>query len=252
MARVRCVSRVPTVNVSTTPPWTRRATVRRWARRSNESAYALIEPDTSTNNTTRRGLLPRRRQLIRDGSPRWRRLSRSVREASTRPRCQRWCRAVRRIGARGCKVANIAASRCFSPADREPTSRCRSTSASRRAGVDDLDVSSSESPSPTRVGVRQLRGRGRGRRRRPGPGQAVAGVEERLEHRVEPVEVVGPAAQGRPAGHPRRALVGRGPAAPRPPGSPGPGPGSRARRRRAAHGRRRAGSRRRPGRRRSR
>jgi hypothetical protein len=49
-----------------------------------------MEPDTSTNNTTRRGFLPRRRQLIRVGSPIWRRLLRNVREASTWPRCQRW------------------------------------------------------------------------------------------------------------------------------------------------------------------
>ena len=117
-ARVRWVRRVPTVKVSTTPPASRAPWVKRCASRSSESAYPLIEPDTSISSTTRRGLVPRRRQAISPGSPIRRRLARSVREASTSPRCQDWCRAVRRRGGRGRSRANIADSRCFSAAVR--------------------------------------------------------------------------------------------------------------------------------------
>ena len=118
IARVRWVSRVPSVNISTRPRVAPADTawVNRCASRSSASAYPLIEPDTSIRSTTRRGRVPRRRQAMSPGSPIRRRLPRRVREASMSPRCQGWCRAVRRIGGRGRSVANIAASRCFSAA----------------------------------------------------------------------------------------------------------------------------------------
>ena len=169
---------MPTVNVSTTPPRDRPTWVNRCARRSSASAYPLIEPDTSTSSTTRRGRTPRRRQAISPGSPIRRSDARSVREASTWPRCQRWCRAVRRTGGRGRRVANMPASRCFSAADSVATSRCRSTSASlARARTTSSSASASPAPvasasgSPEKPGTAGLRG--------PRPRQPVAAVEVR-------------------------------------------------------------------------
>ena len=130
----------------------------RWARRSSVSAYELIEPLTSTSRTTRRGRYARRRHSMTDGSPRRRRLERRVREASTRPRCQRWWRAVRRVGARGRSVANMPASRCFSPDDIEATSRWRSTSAELAAARITSSAVSVSSPSPSSYGSGEMLG----------------------------------------------------------------------------------------------
>ena len=103
----------------------------------------------------------------------------------------RWCREVRRRGGRGRRVANSAASRAFSAADSEATSRCRSTSVSLAiARTTWSSVSPAPSPSPSDSGRP-------GERRHdallggPGAGQPVAGVEVRLVDLVVAGQVVG-------------------------------------------------------------
>ena len=182
------------------PPDVRADRVRRWARRSSASAYGVIEPLTSTSSTTRRGRVPRRRQAISPGSPRWRSELRRVRDASRSPRCQRRCRAVRRTGGCSDSRTNIAASRRFSAASSVATSRCWRTSASD--AIARTTSSSSVSPAPpapsasgsrcaveARDGLALL-----------GARQPVARVEPRREDLVVAGEVVGRPAERGPAG----------------------------------------------------
>ena len=228
---------MPTVNVSTTPPSRRPTWVNRCASRSSASAYPLIEPDTSTSSTTRRGRTPTAPpgDLARLAHP-----PQLTRAACARRRPGRGATAgAGRYGvaaARGRRVANMAESRCFSAADSVATSRCRSTSAS---------LARARTTSSSVLGLaRRRRPRSSGRPenaghaglRRPRPGQAVAAVEVRREDLVVALEVVGSAAERRPAGEVRRALVveperrgrgeearapGRGSPAPRPPAARG-------------------------------
>ena len=184
-ARVTWVSRVPTVNVSTTPPLAAAAWVKRWASRSSASAYPLIEPDTSTSSTTRRGRMPRRRQAISAGSPIRRRLARRVREASTWPRCQRWCRAVRRSGGaraqgREHRGQPVLLGRPTARRRRGAAApRCRWPSARTTSSV--VGLARRRRRRRQRAARRDVGAAGRGRAR---PGQPVAGVEERLEDLV--------------------------------------------------------------------
>ena len=142
MARVTWVSRVPIVKTSTLD----RPTLQRWARRSRESAYELIDPDTSMSMTTRREWVPRRRHSSRPGSPiRWS-WRRRVRRASISPRCHSRRRDVRRRGSGRRREPNSAMSAAFSAGDIWATSRWRSTSV---ALADARSTSASRSPSPS-------------------------------------------------------------------------------------------------------
>ena len=103
-----------------------------------------------------------------------------------------------------------AASRAFSAADIEATSRCRSTSVSlaiaRTTGSSD---SPSPSPSPSASGSPE--NVGDALLGRPRPGQPVAGVEVRLVHLVVAGQVVGRGAERGPARDVRRRARRRGP-----------------------------------------
>ena len=140
--RVTWVSRVPSVKTSTGSPVAHHAC----ARRTRASAYELIDPDTSTRRTTRRGRLPRRRHATSPGSPIRRSIARRVRRASTSPRRDVVWRCARRRGALGLRAANRRASSSRSRRDRVETSRWRSTSVAEARAC--TASSSRASPAP--------------------------------------------------------------------------------------------------------
>ena len=83
-SRVTRVRRVPSVNASTR--W--RPTIAACMNRKNARAYGSIEPETSSNTTSRRKRSLGSRQWRRTGSPKWANDVRTVRRTSTLP-----CRA---------------------------------------------------------------------------------------------------------------------------------------------------------------
>ena len=176
--------------------------VSRCASRSSASAYALIEPLTSTSSTTRRGRAPRRRQAISPGSP---------------EPAQRVAQGAGRVD-----VAAVPASGAGPYADSAGAARAGRTSrpgaasrrrrARRRRGAGAPPPRTrphgprprrpSPSPPPALLGVRQqVGGRGpRGAARGGACGRPSRAVEPRLEDLVEARQVVGRGAQGRAAG----------------------------------------------------
>src|SRR5258707_225614 len=95
------VMRVPSENTSVTGIV--RATT--CAKRSNASAYGLIEPDTSSSSTIRRGRVALRWYLGRTGSPPAASMWRTVRRGSTRPRRDGRSRKAGRVAGRGRRAA---------------------------------------------------------------------------------------------------------------------------------------------------
>ena len=103
------------------------------ANRSRASAYGLIDPDTSSSSTTRRGRVARRCRRGRTGSPPAASMSRTVCRRSTSPRRAGARRSAGRRGGTGASWPMSSARCARSAADSVAMSRCRSTSVSSAA-----------------------------------------------------------------------------------------------------------------------